>query len=113
MDGMERGAPDRPMDGMERPGERGGLNERPPDGRDMTPRWPLVGARYAPVGLPDRDGAAMPRLAGPAPERPMADPREPVDGAGPLSMADGRVLAWGAAAPFAEALPTVPEGPVR
>ncbi len=43
----------------------------------------------------------------------MAEPREPVDGAGPVSMAEGRVLARGGAVELAEGLPTVPEGRVR
>ena len=38
MDGIDRGAPDRPTDGTDRAPERGGLNERPPEGREMIPR---------------------------------------------------------------------------
>lgn len=86
------------MDGADRPLERGGLKERlPDDGRDMIPRWPPVGARKAPDGLAERDDAAVPRPGAPIPERPIAELRDPTDGAGPLSMADGRVLACGGA----------------
>ena len=54
----------------------------------------------------------MPRPDALAPGLPMADPREPVDVAGPGSMAEGRALAGRGITALAEGLPTVPEGPV-